>query len=202
MAKAVDRIRVCGHELHFATHRSGKSHGDHHGDHCRRHAFSCVGILTFDSYLFRENLGRDLSALARIVANNSTASLAFDDPKTATETLNALRARDHIVAACLYQVDGTVLARYTHPGATQGCPPEDRNDELRFGSSEPTVSYSILVGTRRIGTLMMLYDLAEITQRRQFYGTMVIGVLLVSGLMAFLLSSNLRASFRRPYRGW
>ena len=36
---------------------------------------SCVGILTFDSYLFRENLGRDLSALTRIVADNSTAAI-------------------------------------------------------------------------------------------------------------------------------
>jgi len=159
---------------------------------------SCVGILTLDSYLFRENLGRDLSALARIVANNSTASLAFRDPKTAAETLNALRAREHIVAACLYQTDGTVLARYIHPGAKQGCPPEDRNDELRFGVSEATVSYSIFIGAKRYGTLMLLYDLVEITERRQLYGTMVIGVLLVSGLIAFWLSSNLRALISDP----
>ena len=159
---------------------------------------SCVGIVTFDSYVFRENLGRDLSALARIVADNSTASLAIGDPKTAAETLNALRARDHIVAACLYQMDGTVLARYIHPGAKQGCPPEDRNDELRFGASEATVSYTIFIGAKRYGTLMLLYDLTEITERRQLYGTMVIGVLLVSGLIAFWLSSNLRALISDP----
>jgi PAS domain S-box-containing protein len=160
--------------------------------------FSCVGILTLDSYLFRENLGRDLSALARIVADNSTASLAFGDPKTAAETLNALRAREHIVAACLYQMDGTVLARYIHPGTKQGCPPEDRNDKLRFGASEATVSYTIFIGAKRYGTLMLLYDLTEITERRQLYGTMVIGVLLVSGLIAFWLSSNLRALISDP----
>lgn len=159
---------------------------------------SCVGILTFDSYLFRQNLGRDLSALARIVADNSSASLAFDDPRVAAETLNALRARDHIVAACVYQADGTVFARYIHSGANQGCPPEDRRDELRFGANEATVSYSIFVGAKRYGTLMLLYDLAEITQRRQLYGTMVIGILLVSGLIAFWLSSNLRALISDP----
>ena len=159
---------------------------------------SCVGILTFDAYLFRENLGRDLSALARIVADNSTAALAFGDPKAASETLNALRARNHIVAACLYQTDGTVLARYIRAGANQDCPPEDRLDELRFGSVDATVSYGIFLKGQRDGTLMVLYDLAEITERRKLYGTMVMAVLLASGLIAFALSSSLRALIADP----
>ena len=159
---------------------------------------SCIGILTFDSYLFRENLGRDLSALARIVADNSSAALAFGDPKTAAETLSALRARDHIVAACLYQTDGAILARYIHPAAKQGCPPENRSDQLVFAGNDATVSYSVYLRTQRYGTLMLLYDLAEITERRQLYGTMVIAVLLVSGLIAFWFSASLRALISDP----
>ncbi|HEU5023050.1 MAG TPA: CHASE sensor domain-containing protein, partial [Bryobacteraceae bacterium] len=73
---------------------------------------ACFGILIFDSVLFRANLGRDLQALAQITAGNSTASLEFNDSKSASETLNALQARLHLVTACLYEVDGTMLARY------------------------------------------------------------------------------------------
>jgi len=159
---------------------------------------ACVGILTLDSYLYRANLGRDLSALARIVADNSTAALAFGDAKAGAETLSALRARNHIVAACLYQMDGTILARYIRAGERRSCPPEDRRDELRFGGSEATVSYGVFRVDQRYGTLMLLYDLGEIAERRRLYGTMVVGVLLLSGLIAFWLSSSLRAFIADP----
>ncbi len=155
------------------------------------------GILGFDSVLFRASLSHDLSALARIIAQNSTAAITFDDPRTATETLNALRVRTHLVSACIYK-DGLPFARYVRPGAPQVCAPIDFTDETRFGSSELTVSYGVVLDGKRIGTLMMTYDQEEIFQRRQLYGGIVIGVLLLSSLIAFLLSSGLRASIEDP----
>src|ERR1700728_112686 len=69
------------------------------------------GIVISNSMLFREYLKRDLSALARIIADNSTAALAFDDPVSAAETLGALRAKPHVVNACIYRANGTMLAQ-------------------------------------------------------------------------------------------
>src|SRR5450631_1632234 len=80
-----------------------------------------VGIVVFDTIVFRRYLERDLSALASIIADNSTAALAFNDPDSAAETLGALRARTHLVKACIYRRDGSVLASYTRQGATAGC---------------------------------------------------------------------------------
>ena len=71
-----------------------------------------VGVVASDAILFRGDLKRDLSSLARIIADNSTAAVAFNDPKAATETLGTLRARPHVVTACIYRADGTVLATY------------------------------------------------------------------------------------------
>src|SRR5277367_5362389 len=82
---------------------------------------SGMGIVVADSVLFRAALERDISALAQIVADNSTAALAFDDPRTATETLASLKARSHLVAACIYRPDGTMFARYVHSGRTAEC---------------------------------------------------------------------------------
>jgi PAS domain S-box-containing protein len=158
----------------------------------------CIGILSFDSFLYRQNLERDLSALARIIAENSAASLAFNDPKSAGATLSALRARNHIVVACLYQSDGTVLARYVRFNSQQTCPPEDHHDELRFAAGGANVSYGIFYQGQRYGTLMLLYDLAEIGERRRLYGGIVICVLLVSGIIAFWLSSRLRSFIEDP----
>src|ERR1700758_5416164 len=81
-----------------------------------------AGIVIVDSILFRDTMQRDLTTLASIVGDNSTAALTFDDPRVATEILSALRARPHVVAACLYQPTGSLFARYSRPGAAQDCP--------------------------------------------------------------------------------
>src|SRR5947207_7255681 len=83
---------------------------------------SGISIVIMDSILFRATMQRDLSALANIVGDNSTAALAFNDPRVATETLAALRARPHMVAACLYHEARPIFARYSRPGAVPFCP--------------------------------------------------------------------------------
>ena len=81
-----------------------------------------LGIIASDSFLFYGYLQRDLTALSRIIADNTTAALSFDDPESASETLAALRARPHLVTACVYRADNTVLASYVRTGATAECP--------------------------------------------------------------------------------
>jgi len=157
-----------------------------------------IGVIVFDSVLFRGYLTRDLSALAQIIADNTTAALAFNDPDTAEGTLAALRARQHLVAACIYRVDGTVMARYLRDGKRSDCPALDASNGIRFGSQGLTVSHAILLSGRQVGTLMLLYDLDEIAERRKLYGAMVLGVLALATLIAFLLSSTLRTVIATP----
>lgn len=156
-----------------------------------------LGIVVADSILFRAFLQRDLSALAQIVADNSTAALSFNDPTAAAETLGALRAKPHVAAACIYRPDGTTFAAYSRQGAFP-CPPADGQDNIRFTSDGLMVSRRILLNGRRVGTLMVVYDLGETSERIRLYGTTVLGVLLVSSLLAFLLSSRLRAVIATP----
>ena len=57
------------------------------------------GTFISDEIAFRKSTERDLRLTARIIGNNSTAALTFDDSKTAQEVLSALRADQDIVAA-------------------------------------------------------------------------------------------------------
>jgi PAS domain S-box-containing protein len=157
-----------------------------------------VGVVGADAILFRGYLQRDLSALAQIIGDNSTAALTFNDSRSASETLGALRARPHVVAACISRPDGTPLARYARPDAPAGCPLPTVRDEIRFSSREVSVSHEIVLSGRRVGTLMLLYDLGEIFERIRLYGLTVLGVLLFSGVIAFLFSSKLRAVIATP----
>ncbi len=92
-----------------------------------------------------------------------------------------------------------MLARYARQEATSACPPPGAQDGTQFSIGTLTVSHAILLSGRRVGTLVMLYELDEIAGRVKIYGATVLGVLLVSSLIAFLLTSRLRAVDRAPY---
>lgn len=156
-----------------------------------------TGILLADSYLFRGYLQRDLSALSRIVADNSTAALAFDDPDAAAQTLGALRARTHVDAACVYRADGSMLAQYTRRGGL-ACPPPVAPESIRASGADFTVSEPVMLQGRRLGTLMLVYNLDEIAERLRLYGATVLAILIAASFLAFLMSLRLRSVIATP----
>ena len=155
-----------------------------------------LGIVLADSLLFRGYLRRDLTALARIIADNSTAALAFNDPKSAAETLAALRARPHVVGACIYRADASILARYSRKDSFE-CPGV-QEQKIQFTRDSLTVAQTVLLSGRRIGDLVLVYDLGELYDRILLYGSTVLGVLLASSALALVLSSRLRAVIATP----
>lgn len=161
-------------------------------------ALAGVGIVISDSILFNQYLERDLTALSQIIADNSTGALAFDDADAAGETLGALRARNHLVAACIYRANGTVLARYSRTGATLTCPAPSARERIEFLADAVSVSRPVALAGRPIGTFTMAYDYGEIWERRRIYGSAVIAILLVTGLLAALLSRQLRNLIAEP----
>ncbi len=110
--------------------------------------------------------------------------------------------RTHIVSACIYRANGTVLANYARPGSGSECPaPGVQNvtsNEIRFTRVSLTATRPIILEKRQIGTLVLVYDLGEIGERRRLYAPIVLGILLASSLIAFLLSSKLRAIIATP----
>jgi PAS domain S-box-containing protein len=163
---------------------------------------SGLGIVIADWVLFRTATARDVSALAQIVADNSTAALAFNDPQTATQTLASLRARPHLIAACIYQPDGAMFAQYVRAESGAQCPSGkaqgNENDEPRFTGTGLIIQRPIALNGRSIGTLVLINDLGAISERIRLYGATVVLILLVSSFVAFLLSSRLRSIIAEP----
>ncbi len=156
-----------------------------------------LGVVIADSILFQRNLRRDLVALARIIADNSTAALAFDDPQAAADTLASLRERTRVIGACVYRPDSTIFATYSRRGAI-ACPVADSRDQVRFSAHQVIVSQSIVQTGSRMGTLMLVYDLGEAYDRVRLIGGTVLGVLLASSLLALLLASKVRKVIATP----
>ncbi|HEY2615098.1 MAG TPA: CHASE sensor domain-containing protein, partial [Chthoniobacterales bacterium] len=69
-------------------------------------------LITYELVTFRRSLAVNMGVLAQIVGSNSTAALAFQDPKNAEEILGALSAEHQITAAAIYDQDGKIFARF------------------------------------------------------------------------------------------
>ncbi|MGC2279459.1 MAG: CHASE sensor domain-containing protein, partial [Candidatus Acidiferrales bacterium] len=82
--------------------------------------FASFGFGMYERASFRAGVAGELSSLAGTLGDNTAASLAFDDQKTARKMLGALRAERHIQAACLYDNQGKIFAEYRRADLDRG----------------------------------------------------------------------------------
>jgi PAS domain S-box-containing protein len=160
---------------------------------------ACVALAAYDIVTFRSSKAERLFVRAEIIANTSTAALAFDDARAADETLRALRADTHIVCACIFAKDGQRFATYLRPGASADrLPATPEADGYRFGSDRLEMFHRILLDGKVVGTLYLQADLDEISARLERFGAAVALVLLMSGLLALLLTARLQRLIAGP----
>lgn len=156
-----------------------------------------LALIIFNSKRFKEEMQADLTALADIVAGNSTAVLTFGDPAAGVETLRSLSARKSIVAAALYDKKGKLFAPYT-PGPGVKLPDGPRPDGAAFVDGGLEVFRHVVLKGETIGTVYLRSDLSELTSRIRVQAITVGAVFLASGLAALFLSSGLQRLVSGP----
>jgi signal transduction histidine kinase len=159
---------------------------------------ACGTLLVYEVVTFRRAMVRTLTTLAQVIATNSTAALAFDNPTDAANVLSALAAQPHLAAAALYDADGRLFATYPAALGEAGVPAAPAATGARFTMRELSVSQPIRAGTRQLGTVYLRSDLSAMYERFTLYGVMIVAVLVGSGLVAVLLSSRLQHHVSRP----
>ena len=98
-------------------------------------AVTCGAFIAYEYFSFRNAALTNIATLGRIIANNSTAALAFDNRDDAEEVLSALKAEPHVVAAGLYDSHGTLFARYPTGSRVNALPRVLGQDGYRFEAS-------------------------------------------------------------------
>lgn len=158
-----------------------------------------TGFLFYEQVLFRRDLLRELTIQAEIIGKNSAAALTYDDPRSARDTLGALRAEPRVMAAAIYGRTGLLFATYRRTGAPIDFPePGPTNEGHEFGSDHLSLHHQIRLDGERIGAVTILCDLAEMRSRLARYGAITLTVLLASWFAAFLASLVLRRIISRP----
>ena len=158
-----------------------------------------AGFVTYELVTFRQTMTRDLSTLAEIIGNQSTAALTYGDKDVAKEILAALRAKKHIVAAALYDKDGQLLASYSGgTGPAVSFPARPEQDALRFENSALVLFRAIRLDGDFVGTVFLKSDLQEIHERFVRYAVMILLFMLASWVVTLFLSARLQRIISRP----
>lgn len=164
-------------------------------------ALLAAGVVHFLFQIvnFKESFSQDMSAVAGILAKNSTAALAFQDEVAASEVLEALRSIPHVLTAELELPDGNALARF---GQTDDFSAWRDTGYSPWGSFEGTTLISrhpVLLEGEQVGTLFMRSDYRPVWNNLlRLNLTIMVTVLAVSLMVAYLVSSRLQRIISSP----
>ena len=163
---------------------------------------AAVGLIVYDLTTVQPRALRDLRAQLELIRTNTTAALAFQDRKAATENLSTLQAKREIASASLFGPDGRLFATYVRKGeepqpGSAAPPPVGhtyQNDRL-------TISEQVQNEGQTLGWLTMEYTLPPLWSRLPQYsiitGVVLLALLTVSLLLWRLLESSITEPLAR-----
>ncbi|GEO08352.1 ATP-binding protein [Segetibacter aerophilus] len=159
---------------------------------------TCIGFFAYEFFTYREASRERLTTLSEIVAANSTAPLAFDDAKVAAQTLEALKAEKHIVAASLYDKKGNLFARYPATFPKYNLPIRPGEPGFKYSGDFLQGFVAVKEDGKVLGALYIRSDMDAIYTRFQRYGLIALLVIALSIFVAYLLSRQLQKKIAKP----
>jgi PAS domain S-box-containing protein len=162
-------------------------------------ALTCATFLGYELLTFRPAAVRDLSTVGQILAANSTAALAFQNPEDAREVLAALKAEPRILEAALYDARGQLFSVYPDSLSPPSLTRAPERASFRFEAGRLLGFVPVVEGgNRRLGTLYLVSDLRPLYARLWLYGGMGLLVVVVSLAAAYLVSHKLQQQISLP----
>ncbi|HXF09436.1 MAG TPA: PAS domain S-box protein [Desulfuromonadaceae bacterium] len=160
---------------------------------------TCAIFFVSDWLNFRRSMVEIYSIRSRIIAVNSTASLAFQNDADAREVLSALRADPHVTAACLYDKEGRPFVTYPAGLSTNAFPAAPERDGHRFDHSRFVIVVPVVQGeNKRLGTLYLTSDLGALYDRLRRDGMIAAMELSICLLLAYGLSLLFQKQISQP----
>jgi PAS domain S-box-containing protein len=158
---------------------------------------ACLGFTVTGLLNFRNRLIADISTIARVIASNSKAALAFNDREGAREVLGALEAKRSVVAAAVYNHHGEPFAVY-EPNRGTSAPKQPRPDGIYDLGDRVEFFSAIRLGDKRIGTLYISADNRDRAARVRQYEEIALTIVFFSLLAAFVMAARLQRLISAP----
>ena len=163
--------------------------------------FAGLFLVVLELAEFQKNTRDDLSTLATIIGNRSTAALLFQDTALANENLGVLNTVPEVQVACLYDAHGAVFAKLlkvSYEG--YACPPAINDEKTQFATVHLRIVQPIVVDGDMLGTVYIHADFTQAYWRKiQFIGLLFL-VLVGVSILTFFLSAPLLRLISSPIK--
>lgn len=150
-----------------------------------------VAQIAWDVKQARQALVDEISAVTRLIGDRSSAALIFDDARLAKENLSSLKVIHHVVQACMYRLDGSILEKYQRDKKVVSCPPFLHVQNMKqenFESNRLHLAFNILQESQSLGWIHLDSDLSRIDARLQsqiiFTALALLAAILITALLA------------------
>jgi signal transduction histidine kinase/DNA-binding response OmpR family regulator len=163
---------------------------------------ACSAFFAYDFYTFRASIVRNLSLEAEIIGSNTVSALLFDDPQSADKTLSALAMSPSIMSAAIYKPSGQLFASYARNSGE--APPSLRQPTTSqatihwFENNQVVLVDSIILDGKHVGFVAICSDLQAINTRLRSYTLITAIVLLISLIVALLISKASQRLISKP----
>lgn len=159
---------------------------------------TCIAFFAYEIFTFRQTTLREMNTLGQIISANSTAALAFDDPKAATEILAALKAENHIEVACLYDKNDKLFSTYPADLPGNLLPVSPGLAGYRFEQSHVVGVQPVVQADKVLGTLYIRSNIEALYERFNLYGIIAILIVMGAFVIAYVLSKGLHQRVSKP----
>ncbi len=165
-----------------------------------------AAFLGYERTMLRLAMVRNLSLQAQIAGRNCASALLFNDSESAESTLSALNAAPNILSADVYGPSGQLFARFKRgngaPSAdalrTAPQVPSGNMEIEQFYPTSLVVARPIIFQEKLVGSIRLISDREEETKTLMSYAEIVAGVLAISLLAAWFLSSIFQGRIAEP----
>ncbi len=161
-------------------------------------AVAVTAFMAYDLAAFRESMRRNLTTLAQVTAENSTAALAFSNDKDAAENLSSLRLDPQIIAAAFYSPDGKLFVVYPTNAAPASFPQTAPDNGYLFKSGHLFVSQPVIKENSLLGHLYLESDLRYFYERVKIYSAIAALIMFGSVIVALVLANRLQKRISDP----
>jgi len=160
-----------------------------------------IGVMQY--HYTHTDATNQLQTLARLMATQSTASLAFHDQEAAKENLASLQAKPEIVLARIYDNDNLSLAEYLKPDFSQHA------DKTLLQMDLPTLQEGkfdnvlyhiepVNFNGKHLGNVLLMNDYSLLRERLWQQVMYAPFILMLGALLAFLLAARMQRLISEP----
>lgn len=158
-----------------------------------------IASALYENSLFRRAAFREASFQASFVTTACASALARNNPEDARSKLAALKSQPQIAFAQLFDREGKLCAEY--PAGRRSAPPAEGlslKEGYRLENGYVLLVKPLYVESRSVGTLVLRTHTAELEQHLQVGLGTVAAALLLSTLIALLLSLKVQRTISGP----